>query len=112
MSKVELNSEFESWIISEEFTPDKEKYQELVDRMNALKEETSKQQLEEYAAENGSEEGFEYNNDKDDSRFAELRDIYYEKRKKAEAERKVEKDTNAKIKQDLLKELQDLIHDE
>ncbi|MDP4685832.1 MAG: DUF349 domain-containing protein [Salibacteraceae bacterium] len=112
MSKVELNSEFESWIISEEFTPDKEKYQELVDRMNALKEETSKQQLEEYAAENGSEEGFEYNNDKDDSRFAELRDIYHEKRKKAEAERKVEQDTNAKIKQDLLKELQDLIQDE
>jgi hypothetical protein len=121
MSKAELNSEFESWIVSEEFTPEKDKYQGVIDRMNALKAESSKAQSEahqekvEAEAETESSESdqsFEYVNDQDDLRFNELKDIYHEKRKAAEAARKAEQIANAKIKDDLLKELHDLIQDE
>lgn len=112
MSKIELNSEFESWIISESFSPDKEKYQGFVDRMNEYKLESEKAQREEHASESDSEGDFEYSNDKDDNRFQELKDIYQEKRKKIEQETKRLQESNFKIKSDLIGELNDLIQDE
>jgi len=112
MSKEEIVNELQSWLTAEDFAPNKEKVEGLTTEFNALREKTEQEQKEAFIQEGGEEAAFEYHADHDDSRFKELMDIYHDKRRAADKAKAESMNQNLKEKQDLVKELNEVIQDE
>lgn len=110
MSKQELIEAFQSWVASEEFSPDRDRLDELQNQFNELQQASEKAQQENHDPE--SEEEFQYKKEPEDIRFSELLDIYHDKRKKIEKQKKEEVQNNYSEKKALIDELQELIQDE
>lgn len=110
MSKQELIEAFQSWVASEDFSPDRNRLDELQNQFKELQEASEKEQKENHDPE--SEEEFQYKKEPEDIRFSELLDIYHDKRKKAEKQKKEEVQNNHSEKKALIDELQELIQDE
>lgn len=113
MSKQDLNNELQSWISSEDFSPDRDRItsiQEQFEKLRSVDEEKARAAAEE--AEDGDAEGFQYKPDELDNHFKELLDIYNDKRRALDKEKREQEKQNHQEKKDLIKELDALIKDE
>ena len=113
MSKQEIIDQFESFIIQENFTPDRDKFNEWTTAFDNLKEETKKEQQAAFVTEEGTEPApFEYMPTAEDIRFDELIGVYMDQRKVYDRAKSAELENNYKEKQALIEELNTLIKDE
>tara|TARA_B110000046_G_C12996692_1_gene400312 strand:+ start:151 stop:1923 length:1773 start_codon:yes stop_codon:yes gene_type:complete len=113
MSKQEIIDQFESFITQENFTPDRDKFNEWTTAFDNLKEETKKEQQAAFVTEEGTEPApFEYMPTAEDIRFDELIGVYMDQRKVYDRAKSAELENNYKEKQALIEELNTLIKDE
>ena len=113
MSKQEIIDQFESFITQENFTPDRDKFNEWTTAFDNLKEETKKEQQAAIVTEEGTEPApFEYMPTAEDIRFDELIGVYMDQRKVYDRAKSAELENNYKEKQALIEELNTLIKDE
>lgn len=112
MSKEEVVAAFQSWLDSDEFMPNRERFEAICDDFHALRAENKQQQLDALMADGGAEADFAYRNDRDDEKFDELIAVYHEKRKAFDKKRDEEESSNLSEKKALISELQSLIQDE
>ncbi|NCG30694.1 MAG: DUF349 domain-containing protein [Bacteroidetes bacterium] len=111
MSKEEIVIEFQNWVNQENFAADRTKYNDLMEKFNALRN-ASKEAQAKAQAEEGEESEITYAPDEHDQRFDELVKLYHEKRKEAEKSFKEAQSNSLSEKKALLKELDVLIKDE
>lgn len=112
MDKKELIAALKEIVSADQFSPEKQRVAELRQTFDELREASEKAQLEAFLTNEGVEEDFEYRKDEEDVRFAELLEVYFEKRGKFEKKRKEEEEQNFEDKQVLLEQIKQIISDE